>query len=533
MTTAMHRKIAAGAACFLSVLLSIHAQEPSPTPASQGDPRVRATPAAGSTTITTTGGINGYLPVFTGASTVVDSIVYQTPNGIGIGRTPNAMLDVNGKSIFRGGQVLSRTGDATASAAAPSFGLIMQSSVYSSSSKSNLLPYFQLQTEPTGNNTASPAATFNFLYYSGIGATPSETGLYFNPNGTIHFAPSQTFPITQGPVGPQGPAGPAGPKGATGPQGPAGPAGSLALPFNGTTDAGSGNVFTITNKSTTAGGGIAGYGGTSLSSNGIGGAGVSGIGGTGGATNAATVGGVGINGVGGSGLGSLGYGGDGGDFQGGDGPLSGGFGIYATGGSSTAINGGGTGVVGFPGPGGVYGGSFAGDVSVGGNLSKSGGSFKIDDPVDPENKYLYHSFVESPDMMNIYNGNAITDGSGTAVVTMPGYFEALNSDFRYQLTVIGQFAQAIVGSKISNGSFVIKTDKPGVEVSWQVTGIRRDAWAVAHRIPNEVEKEAENKGHFLHPELFGHAGEGNIVAGVQGLVQPPSANRTTGSSGNK
>ena len=34
-------------------------------------------------------------------------------------------------------------------------------------------------------------------------------------------------------------------------------------------------------------------------------------------------------------------------------------------------------------------------------MSKPGGSFKIDHPVDPACKYLYHSFVESPDMMNV------------------------------------------------------------------------------------------------------------------------------------
>ncbi len=93
---------------------------------------------------------------------------------------------------------------------------------------------------------------------------------------------------------------------------------------------------------------------------------------------------------------------------------------------------------------------FNGNVDVDGNLSKAGGSFKIDHPLDPSNKYLYHSFVESPDMKNIYDGNVTTNGNGDAVVTLPKWFETLNRDFRYQLTVIGQFAQAIVGSEISH-----------------------------------------------------------------------------------
>jgi hypothetical protein len=158
-----------------------------------------------------------------------------------------------------------------------------------------------------------------------------------------------------------------------------------------------------------------------------------------------------------------------------------------------------------------YAGWFNGDVEVDGNLSKAGGSFKIDHPLDPANKYLYHSFVESPDMMNIYNGNVTTDASGDAVVAMPDWFESLNRDYRYQLTVIGQFAQAIVSSEIANGRFSIKTDKPNVKVSWQVTGVRQDAWANAHRIPVEQVKPEAERGFYLHPELFGAPDEKGVL----------------------
>jgi trimeric autotransporter adhesin len=144
-----------------------------------------------------------------------------------------------------------------------------------------------------------------------------------------------------------------------------------------------------------------------------------------------------------------------------------------------------------------------GKVDVIGTLSKGGGSFKIDHPLDPANKYLYHSFVESPDMMNIYNGNVTTDASGAATVELPEWFETLNRDFRYQLTVIGQFAQAIVASEISGNQFSIRTDKPNVKVSWQVTGIRQDAFANANRIQVEVEKAPADRGHYLYPELVG------------------------------
>ncbi len=144
-----------------------------------------------------------------------------------------------------------------------------------------------------------------------------------------------------------------------------------------------------------------------------------------------------------------------------------------------------------------------GNVDVLGTLTKPAGSFKIDHPLDPANKYLYHSFVESPDMKNMYDGTITTDDAGLATVTLPDWFETLNRDFRYQLTVIGQFAQAIVASEISGNQFGIRTDKPNVKVSWQVTGTRQDAFANAHRIQVEVEKAPADRGRYLYPELYG------------------------------
>jgi len=144
-----------------------------------------------------------------------------------------------------------------------------------------------------------------------------------------------------------------------------------------------------------------------------------------------------------------------------------------------------------------------GNVAIAGSLSKGSGTFKIDHPQDPENKYLYHSFVESPDMMNVYNGNITTNVDGSATVELPAYFESLNKDFRYQLTVIGAFAQAIIATEVKDNKFVIKTDKPNVKVSWQVTGIRKDPYAEQNRVVPEVEKPANEKGKFLHPEAYG------------------------------
>ena len=161
-----------------------------------------------------------------------------------------------------------------------------------------------------------------------------------------------------------------------------------------------------------------------------------------------------------------------------------------------------------------HAGYFQGDVTITGNLAKGSGTFKIDHPMDPENKFLSHSFVESPDMMNIYNGNVITDEAGNAVVQLPAYFEVLNKDFRYQLTVIGEFADAIIGQKIANNQFTIRTNKPNIEVSWQITGIRKDPFAEKNRVIAEEEKSPDERGKYLHPEAYGQPAERGLNADI-------------------
>lgn len=132
-----------------------------------------------------------------------------------------------------------------------------------------------------------------------------------------------------------------------------------------------------------------------------------------------------------------------------------------------------------------------GNAQFNGNLTVSGTkSFRIDDPLDPEKKYLYHAAVESPDMKNIYDGVAVLGAKGTAVVKLPAYFEALNKDFRYQLTCIGGSAPVYVAREIRGNHFVIAGGRPGLKVSWQVTGVRHDAYANAHRMVVEQEKPA-------------------------------------------
>ena len=152
-------------------------------------------------------------------------------------------------------------------------------------------------------------------------------------------------------------------------------------------------------------------------------------------------------------------------------------------------------------------GFLAGNLVVTGTVSKGGGSFKIDHPLDPSNKTLSHSFVESPDMMNIYNGVANLDSKGRASVSLPDWFESLNGEFRYLLTAIGASQPELyIADEIQGNRFKIAGGKPGAKVSWQVTGIRHDAYANAHRIRVEEEKPAAERGSYMHPEAVPQQG---------------------------
>ena len=106
-------------------------------------------------------------------------------------------------------------------------------------------------------------------------------------------------------------------------------------------------------------------------------------------------------------------------------------------------------------------------------------------------------------MMNVYNGNVVLDKNGKAVVEMPDWFDALNRNFRYQLTCIGGFAPVYIAQKIKNNRFTIDGGTGGLEVSWQVTGIRRDPFAEANRIKVEVDKSTDEQGKYIHTEAYG------------------------------
>jgi hypothetical protein len=214
--------------------------------------------------------------------------------------------------------------------------------------------------------------------------------------------------------------------------------------------------------------------------------------------------------IGGGGLGVEAHGGNSNDGSGGPGVLaqgghgsgaglSGGPGVFAFG--SIGMNGATDGRAAI----------FGGDVEVHGNFSANGmKNFKIDHPLDPQNKYLYHAAIESSEVLNIYSGNVLTDQNGDAVVTLPDWFQALNKDLRYQLTVIGTFAQAIVAEKVSKNRFTIRTSAPRVEVSWQVIGVRSDAVMLKHAFNPEQDKPESERGTYLSPEAYGQPEERGV-----------------------
>ena len=153
-----------------------------------------------------------------------------------------------------------------------------------------------------------------------------------------------------------------------------------------------------------------------------------------------------------------------------------------------------------------------GDINATGTINGAAKNFRIDHPLDPSGKYLTHTSIESSEMLNLYSGNAILGADGSAAVSLPDWFTALNEDFRYQLTPIGGFAQLYIAEEITGSQFRIAGGRGGMKVSWQVTGVRRDAYAKMHPLVVESNKLGDERGHYLHPDAFGQPLEMGITA---------------------
>jgi hypothetical protein len=426
---------------------------------------------------------------------------------VGIGNTvPSSKLDVSGSATVRGTFLLPATGTSTSLKGFNSQALDLSASAFSSTTSTAVNQHFRWQAEPVGNDTASPTGKLNLLF--GLGATsPAETGLSFSNTGNVTAKRLVSTIAT----------------------------GTSPLEVTSTTQ--------VTNLNASLLGGLASSAFAKLNTSNSGNLSV-----TGSITGASFSGN-------GSGLSSV------------NAALVDGFSTaaFAFVGGNNVFTGAQTFAPTFPAPAltfaddGVEGdlqptiivnsvdccdfgtrmiwahspafpewGMYyddlddimiwqqttgtnemslafeGGDLDVTGTISAAAKDFKIDHPLDPTNKFLYHSSVESSEMMNIYTGNAILDNSGEGVVSLPKWFEALNSDFRYQLTAIGAAAPNLhIAEEIANHQFSISGGAPGMKVSWQVTGVRHDAYAKSHPLVVERKKSEKERGHYLHPEAYG------------------------------
>ncbi len=486
--------------------------------------------------------------------------------------TPASTLDVNGTGTVRGTLSLPATGTATSSGGNTSQPTSLQASAFNSSTNAAVGQTFNLQAEPAGNNTSSPSGTLNLLFGSGSSA-PAETGLSIASNGQITFAAGQTFPgagtiagVTAGTdltgggtsgnvtlnldttkvpqltasnsfIGNQSVTGNVTATGVVTGSSFSGSGSGLtnvnAAQLNGqpasffATQTGFntftnqqaflGNSFYMYTGDPGCGAGFAGIGfgqlsgcnnyaimgnitdtflnrpsggtihfrenngdemtiasggGVSSTAFAEGRSGLTSSGGGGSSSNGGGGGGVFASGGTETGTGSLG--GDGVDATGGGGFSFGGIGVSAIGGNNSTLTVGG------------FGGT---------------GVFAEGD----------HAAIESSEVMNLYSGNVVLDASGEAVVQFPDWFQAVNKDFRYQLTAVSAPGPNLyIAQEMENNSFSIAGGKPSMKVSWQVTAVRNDAWEKAHPMQVEVEKPEREHGYYLTPELYGAPPEKSI-----------------------
>ena len=148
---------------------------------------------------------------------------------------------------------------------------------------------------------------------------------------------------------------------------------------------------------------------------------------------------------------------------------------------------------------------FLGSLTITGALSKGAGTFVIDHPQKPGTHLLYHSFVESPDVKNIYDGITTLDENGEAKIKLPDYFDALNTAPRYQFFPIEEAMPGLyIREEVHDNAFTIAGGTPGGRVSWQLTGIRHDPYIQRNPVRNEVWKgpgEEVDRGECLHEPL--------------------------------
>lgn len=150
-------------------------------------------------------------------------------------------------------------------------------------------------------------------------------------------------------------------------------------------------------------------------------------------------------------------------------------------------------------------GSQFGIFANGNNGASGTKSFMIDHPLDPENKFLKHYSMESPEVINFYRGNVVLDANGNGTVQLPDYFTAINTNYSYTLTPIGAPSVTYIAEEINeNGSFKIAGGNPNQKISWYVYAERNDV-NVQNEFSTavEVEKVGNQRGKYINPTAYG------------------------------
>ena len=146
-----------------------------------------------------------------------------------------------------------------------------------------------------------------------------------------------------------------------------------------------------------------------------------------------------------------------------------------------------------------YGGYFEGKTHVQGVFTATTKTFKIDHPLDPENKFLYHNSIESPEMRTVYYGRATTF-NGVVSIDLPEWWTALNgadkTEYNYLLTPIGKWAKLFISKEIENNQFEVSSLDGDCTFSWTISAIRHDDFAESNRVQIEEEKTQEEKDRY-------------------------------------
>lgn len=153
-------------------------------------------------------------------------------------------------------------------------------------------------------------------------------------------------------------------------------------------------------------------------------------------------------------------------------------------------------------------------VFANGDLGASGvKNFLIDYPLDPENKLLQHSSIESSEVLNLYRGSSTFDNEGIAKVELPEYFEAININYTYQLTAVGApMPDLYISQEIKNNKFEIAGGVMDKKVNWVVYGERNDPYLQKYPEKRKVvlDKKNHEKGKYYMPELYGQPEEKGV-----------------------